>query len=172
MAIQAAKRDFGRTKYSSSIGPWYGMDDVDPDVYAKSIVSAFINNVLKPQAEVRWIGFKEIRYNSLGDRFEDYVDFMGRFFPNPYFVFNSRNVNDVKKSGWWKEKDEISVAETIEVMDRRFSEYANKSADRSVHLRHEMTVSNPESLLPFFEKIGEKMDVAKVRSVLAEKLVH
>lgn len=41
--------------------PWHGSEAVQPASYAEAMVDAFIDNVLTPDPNARYFGFKEIR---------------------------------------------------------------------------------------------------------------
>lgn len=50
-------------------------------------------------------GFKEIRFPLEQKEFNAYLDWWRMLFPDIYFIFTVRDINEVVKSGWHKEKD-------------------------------------------------------------------
>ena len=99
------------------LSPWYGADEVRPVIYANALIDAMIAYVLRPPKDARYFGFKEIRYITLDDRFPELLKFMRGHFKDAFFVFNTRNAEDVKDSGWWKNKDPDQVRQMVARMD-------------------------------------------------------
>lgn len=152
--------------------PWYGADQIAADRLAERLVDAFVEEVLHPPAGARWIGFKEIRYNALGNDLEGYLDFMGRFFKNPHFIFNTRRAEDVAKSAWWKDRKREDIVKMVETMDARFQAYAEAHPETSHQIRYDELVKDPGLIAPLFDKLGEGYDEEKVRAVMDTRLTH
>ncbi len=119
-----------------------------------------------------YFGFKEIRYNSWGDRLPEVLDFMRFHFKDAFFVFNTRHVDAVARSAWWKDWKHEDVVDLVQGMDRRFSEYHTAHPEFTSLLRYEDFSTDPQALRPLFDKLGETLDEDAVRTVLANKLKH
>lgn len=132
----------------------------------------FIQEFIQPPSEARWIGFKEIRYPSVGDKLSNHLDFMRRSFPNAHFVFNSRNARDVAQSKWWESQDTENVLEMVADTDERFADYAANNPDHAKHVFYEDFIDDPATLAPVFDMLGEPMDLEALNSVLHVKLTH
>lgn len=165
------RQKWGR-KVRAGNHPWFGADQVTPARFERRLVEVFTAEILHPPANARWIGFKEIRYQTLNDEFEPMLDFIARNFPNPHFVFNTRNAENVVKSAFWGKQPEEKTRSMVATMDARFADYAAKHPERCFVARHESTVADPASLAPLFEQLGEPMDVERLREVLAVPLKH
>ncbi len=152
--------------------PWFGAHEMRPVRFGAAMVDAFVENVLVPPPNVRWIGFKEIRYNALGDDFPMMLDFMHHQFKNARFIFNSRAKEDVADSAWWRDWAREDVYSLVETMDARFDDYATRYPDRAIRTRYEEFESNPEGLQPVFDWLSEPLDQAKIQSVLDRPLTH
>ncbi|RMH40575.1 MAG: sulfotransferase [Alphaproteobacteria bacterium] len=152
--------------------PWHGASRVDPSAFADDLVRAFVAHVLVPPQDARWIGFKEIRFNTMQDAFAPYLDFLAARFPNAHFVFNSRDGTSVSKSKWWARRPQDQVIGMVEEMDARFSAYAAAHPDNCVHLRYEDFVSDPGAFRPVFDMLGEPFDEHRVREIFAKPLTH
>ncbi|WP_411958366.1 sulfotransferase [Paracoccus homiensis] len=102
--VRKTRATWGKTP-QPDLSPWYGADEVRPLLYANAMIDAMIAHVLRPPQDARYFGFKEIRYITLDDRFPEMLHFMRAHFKDAFFIFNTRDAEDVKKSAWWKNKD-------------------------------------------------------------------
>lgn len=152
--------------------PWHGADQMRPVKFGASLVDAFVENVLAPPTDALWFGFKEIRYNALGDDFPMVMDFMHHHFKNAWFIFNTRNADDVTRSGWWKDWDRDDVVRLVEGMDARFADYAAQYPDRAFLVNHADFCDDPLGLEPVFDWLGEPIDPLKTAAVLARRLEY
>lgn len=143
-----------------------------PMLFARGLLNSFVMNVLCPPKGCRYFGFKEIRYNSWGDRLPEVLDFMRFHFKDAFFVFNTRHVDAVARSAWWKDWKHEDVVDLVQGMDRRFSEYHTAHPEFTSLLRYEDFSTDPQALRPLFDKLGETLDEDAVRTVLANKLKH
>lgn len=166
-----AKNVWGEIEQPAS-HPWYGSDQMKPLLFGRSLVDAFVHQILSPPENCRYFGFKEIRYNAFGDRLPEVLDFMNFHFKNAFFVFNKRNVEDVSKSAWWKNWNPDDVNALVQNMDRRFAEYHAAHPANTAVLAYEDFSRKPESLRPLFEKLGEPFDLEKLKAVLQNRLQH
>ena len=169
--LRRADRTWGK-KPRPKAHPWYGADLFKPKRFETRLADVFIEEVIQPPSDARWIGFKEIRYQRLGGNLSEFLAFCERSFPNPFFVFNSRNAEDVAKSKWWANQPRERVLELVAAMDARFAEYVEAHPTRSHRVFHEQTVSDPTSLQPLFDKLGEPLDLDAAGTILATPLTH
>jgi hypothetical protein len=56
-------------------------------------------------SKYRVVGFKEIRFPTDPQEFEEYIRFFQCLFPEVMFIFTVRNIESLIKSGWWQETD-------------------------------------------------------------------
>lgn len=154
------------------LSPWYGADQVRPQIYAAALVDAMIAHVLRPPRDARYFGFKEIRYMTLDDRFPEMLAFMRAQFKDAFFIFNTRNAEDVMKSAWWKNKEPEQIRRMVADMDARFAAYHAAHPDHSELLSYESFSKDPEALRPLFDKLGEPFDADRMTVILSEKLKH
>lgn len=152
--------------------PWYGAELINYQSLGKMLADAYLYSVLTPPRNSCWIGNKEIRYDEVGEELVELMDFIRTYFNNAFIIFNSRNVDEVKRSGWWKNVDEKEVEERISKMDERFAAYTKRAPDCTFHAHHELTRDDPAYLKPLFAMMGEEMDMEKVLSCLEKKLRH
>ena len=152
--------------------PWHGADQMRPVKFGAALVDAFVENVLTPPNDARWFGFKEIRYNALGDDFPMVLDFMHHHFKNARFIFNTRDVDEVVRSGWWKDWARDDVVRLVEGMDARFADYAAQYPERAMITNYASFCDDPAGIEPVFDWLGEPIDTAKTAAVLARRLDH
>lgn len=152
--------------------PWHNASQIRPARLEKALAEVFTRDVLAPPQDARWIGFKEIRFQTLDDDFDDFLAFQRRAFPNAFFVFNSRRGEDVANSAFWKKRPRHQVVDMVTRMDARFADFAEKNPECSHHVFYEQTVADPASLQPLFDKLGEPLDLEAARAVLGERLTH
>ncbi len=110
-------------------------------------------------------GFKEIRYDEVGDELEAYLGFLAKLFPNAAFIFNTRNIDDVSKSAWWKEKDRNSVINKLSLLEVRFEAYARKH-DNCFLIRYEDVVTKGEKLKEMYNFLGATYQPEKIDTIL------
>lgn len=159
-------------KQVSETHPWYGADQMKPMMFARGMLDSFVKNVLCPSKDSRYFGFKEIRYNVFDDRLSEVLDFMRFHFKDAFFVFNTRNVDSVAQSAWWKDWNRDDVVSLVQNMDRRFAEYHAAHPDYTALLSYEDFSSNTLALRPFFAKLGEPFDEERIKAVLSNRLGH
>lgn len=152
--------------------PWHGAQLINPQQFSAALAQVFINEIIKPDPEHRWIGFKEIRFYELDTEFIPFLDWIFETFPNPFFLFNTRNHEDVAKSAWWADRDKTELIKLLEQMDDRFELYQRKRPDRSFINSYAQLTKNPKSIKPFFKKMGVRYDHKKIQQVMQEKLTH
>ncbi len=154
-------------------GPWYGINNVDPDRYAEKLIDVFLDEVIQPPEDARVIGFKEIRFHEAnGGEFERYLNFIAKHFAPAKFIFNRRNWEDVSRSGWWKNCDPEMVRETVLEADSLFDAYVNKYSERCFVAQYEDYQGNPDYWRSMFEFLGEAYDPVKVKQLCTRQLKH
>ncbi|MCC0022617.1 MAG: sulfotransferase [Hyphomicrobiaceae bacterium] len=154
--------------------PWHGIELLRPDAFRRDLADLFIKQVLNADGETSYIGFKEIRWHNTREELADYLRFIEAAFPNPYFVFNSRNPEDVSQSAWFA-KTRQNQEKAIRISNRMIAFFeANMESfgDRVIRTRYEDFSKNPKALAPLFERLGEKLDERRIAKVLKEPLMH
>lgn len=170
--IRRAKTVWGKKEQPAN-HPWFGADRLKPNRFANRVAELFIDEVIQPPKDARWIGFKEIRYPPSADaQMEPMLDFMRARFPNAHIVFNSRDAEKVAGSKWWGKRPPEEVKDMVRGLDARFAAYCEKWPEACFHAVHETTCAEPESLRPLFDQLGEPFDTAAVRMVLDTPLGH
>ncbi|UHD14546.1 sulfotransferase [Thiocapsa bogorovii] len=165
-----AKQDY-RVKPIPSNHPWYGLDNIDLDRYTRSLVDAFVTNVLIPPADCRVCGFKEIRYYA-AEEITELLDFFRTAFTDSRIVFNTRDALAVARSRWNAKMDQAAVVESVHRMDAVFADYQAKHPEQTYLVLYDQYAKDPSKLEGLFDFLGEAFDPVIVGRVLSEKLMH
>jgi hypothetical protein len=144
--------------------PFFGIGDFPPQRSIDAIRRLVLETVLRPRAETRVTGFKEIRWYH--PDLEEYVEWLREVFPGARFVINTRRHEDVLKSKWWAEGDKST--RLAEVEDRILALAADLGA-AAYRVHYDDYVADPTSLRGLFDWLGESFDEDAVRGVLDTK---
>lgn len=169
--IEDAKVDHGYREIEA-FGPWYGIDQVDSEQFAKGLVTTFEREVLKPKNDTRILGFKEIRFHEAGEHFESYLNFIAAHMSPSYFIFNHRPWQDVKQSGWWRNCSEELVYNLVTDADALYHAYAAKYPDRCLTLHYEAFKDDPSAFEKMFAFLGEPFNLERVQAAAQKRLRH
>ncbi|MGL4542299.1 MAG: sulfotransferase, partial [Polymorphobacter sp.] len=156
--------------YEAADHPWHGADAADPDGYARAMVAAFIANILKPPRGSRVIGFKEIRYLTADLR--DYLLFIDRFLAPAKFIINTRSVDAVAQSAWWKNVDKATLVADVARFEALTDALVAEFPDRFVKIDYARWTRDPEALRPVFALLGMPFDRAAIAATLDVRLEH
>lgn len=152
--------------------PWFGYHDCDPAAFGAALAESFTRTVLRPEAETRVIGFKEIRWHNDPQLFPVMLDFLRAHFPRARILFNTRDHARVARSGWWKWMDPEQVARQLAQADRLYADYAARHPEDCLMLRYDDYVTGAEAWRPLFDFLQEPFAPDLVTRVLARKLTH
>ena len=168
----AASQFGGRS--SNPTNPWFGINSWNEtkilnhyrEIAKDLILGPEISN---PRSPIKCYGFKEIRFFNVPiDELEDYLDFLTKIFPNPCFLFNSRNLDNVVKSEWWKKKDESELRKKMINFEDKCKEYAiNKPNCKLV--TYENICLNKGQIEKIYDLIGTRVDKKIINKVLSTK---
>lgn len=145
------------------VSPFYGFDDFPPKQSLAGIRRLALRTLLRPEADTRVVGFKEIRWAE--DDVGDFVEWLRQVFPGARFLINTRNLDDVSQSKWWA--DSPNALEQLTAVEERLLRLRNALGDSAFHVRYDDYVADPAALAPLFDWLGEEFDVDTVRRVLS-----
>ncbi len=150
---------------------WYGAGEINLELFLHDCQNMVRNILLadkKNDKNILCYGFKEIRYFEVYQQQKDvadYLDFLAKIFPKPAFIFNVRNLDDVLKSGWWANMDEMDKAESrkrLMELEIIFNAYQQKHSDHTFLISYEEVVSQSNNFKLLFDFLGveypENMD--------------
>ena len=137
--------------------PWFGahlLDETTFLIHARRLVKDLLIADVANAHKVTCYGFKEIRYAYLPEQtLIGYLAFLPQLFPNLALIFNRRNLDDVMKSGWWRDIDQSEARSILRETDRIFEEYACTHAN-CYQIMYEDVVSQSAKLVGMFEFLG------------------
>ena len=166
---------------------FYGSDFIDEQQllkdYSKLIRNILLSEHLKEprnifkylkskehiQHDIRCYGFKEVRYERHLEYFQDYLSFLEKVFPNPCFIINTRNKEDVLKSmknvDFYTEKPfDLDYLKKVET---EFFNYLKTHPDNTFHIRYEDVIAKTEKLTDLFSFIGASFNERQIDKVLS-----
>lgn len=169
--LTLAKREYGK-KHTFPDQPWWGIDRAKDDAFGRRMAVSFIDTVLRPPAGTTVLGFKEIRYHEAGQDLPQFLEFLKHSFPDPKFVFLTRNLDEVTKSGWWAKRDQNQVRQSLSKAEEAFRDFAKTNEAVSFSLTFEDIVRKDARVLQLFEFLGASLDDAAIEGVLSQRLLH
>ncbi len=150
--------------------PWYGAKLLDEEVflgYAGKMIKDLLLADEKDNQEIICYGFKEIRYTKLSTaELFDYLSFFTKVMPRVAFIFNTRNMKDVVKSGWWVDYDPENTITELERTESNFKTYL-QNHDNCFHIDYSDVVAKSDRLVALFEFLGAPYSEDKVNEVLS-----
>jgi len=142
--------------------PFFGAGDFPEQRSLERIRELVVDTVLRPRDDTRVTGFKEIRWYH--DDVDEYVAWLRSVFPGARFVVNTRDHDEVRRSGWWAKHPD--KAEDLPRIEARILALADALGDAAYRLHYNDYVSDPTVLRGLFDWLGEPWDEPAVRAVL------
>lgn len=141
--------------------PHFGLDDFPAKASVRMLRRLVTATVLRPDADTRVTGFKEIRWYQ--EDLPAYVDFLRLLFPAARFVVNTRDHGAVLRSGWWPDKPKDG---RLERMESAILDVAASLGDQAYRVHFDDYTADPAVLHGLFDWLGEDFDETRVRAVL------
>jgi hypothetical protein len=157
-----------RNHCDSPQSPWYG-SDWDESLFLRRISDMMRELLLQKDLDkdkVDCYGFKEIRYVDLIEEdFGAYLDFLKKIFPNVAFIFNTRNLENVVGSAWWRQNPEESLVK-LRKAERMFQAYM-ATHDNCYRIDYSDMVTQSARLVRMFDFIGARYSREKISEILS-----
>jgi hypothetical protein len=166
-----AREGQGGTPRTKPGDPWRGAHLIDPVRYNRRLAEIFIEEIVQPPPEAKFIGFKEVRYFDYGERLPAYLDYIRFTFKPALLIFNRRDPEEVARSGWWRSHPD-DIASEVRKFDTVIEAYERANPDETISVDYTLWRSDPDLLRPLFERLGEKFDVSQIARILSERLDH
>ena len=152
--------------------PWYGAPLLNEKLFltrCQSLVKELIIADKSHSPQIQCYGFKErYTYPEILNDFEEYLSFLTNIFPNVAFLFNTRNIENVLQSGWWRERDYNISKEIILTTEERFYSYLTKYKN-TFHIQYEDVISKSNNFKNMLDFLGCSYDNQKMDAVLSQK---
>lgn len=147
------------------VNPFFGMRDYPADLALTRIRELLVDTVLRPEPSTKILGFKEIRWYQ--EDLPEYLHFIQRVFPGARFVVNTRRLEDVAKSSWWRDDDE--AYEKLTAIEERMLAATDALGPAAYRVRYDEYVDDPGILRGLFDWLGLAFDEERVREVMATR---
>lgn len=143
--------------------PWWGIDGYRDETALRGIRTLLLETLLRPEADTRIVGFKEIDWPT--DGLPELLDFLRAVFPGARFVLNTRDLEHVAQSKWWAGKPD--AMSTLQAMEKAFVAAVDGLGEAAYRVHYDEYVADPNSLKGLFEWLGADFDEDRVREVMA-----
>ena len=163
-ALAALRDKHGHTAFVRNA--WYGIGAYSDDVAYTALRQFALTTLMRPEADTRVIGFKEIRWPE--DDLSEYVAFLRKVFPGARFIVNTRDLDQVAQSKWWG-KDPESPQILAVTEERLLGLIDELGDDAAFRVHYNDYVDAPERLEPLFDWLGAPWDEQAVRDTMAVK---
>jgi hypothetical protein len=178
-SLMQSKAEFGGKESRDVSWPWFGAEAFDSDRFILDARQLIRHQLIAEteEAKAQCLGFKEIRYLADNlysepgkpvDHFPGYLDFLSKVFPDPAFIFLTRDHEQVIKSAWWKSSNAEqarSILQGFEAKTRAYSE----GKSWTFHITYRDIVERSPRLKAMYEFLGATYEDKRVEQVLAKK---
>jgi Sulfotransferase family len=144
---------------------WFGIDGYPEDLALRELRALVVDTLLRPEADTRVLGFKEIRWDA--EDLPDYVAFLREVFPGARFVRNTRNLEDVAKSKWWVRRPDAQA--TLAALEEAMREVGEVLGEACYHVHYDDYRDNPEALRGLFDWLGIEFDAERIALVMSQR---
>ncbi|WP_174147759.1 sulfotransferase [Leisingera sp. ANG59] len=152
--------------------PWYGYEAIDADRFGRDLAESFLRQVLRPGPDTRVTGFKEIRWHEDPALFPPMLEFLAKYMPRAHFIFNTRDHEEVRNSGWWRGMKRAAVLEQLQTAEALYSRWQAAHPGRCLAMHYNDYARDPAAWRALFAFLGEPFDLDLVEAVLERKLLH
>jgi hypothetical protein len=160
-ALVSAHRHLANPKNDNESQPWFGSSRFDEQSVIPEF-RRFVDNILFQthlDATHKVFGFKEIRFNNVehGD-IEKYIDFIRRLFPSTAVIFNTRNIEDVLKSGWWRTNYWAGLSMQLSRFQEFCGAYARANPAHAIHVSYDdLILADRKEARRLLDFLGESL---------------
>jgi hypothetical protein len=160
-ALLFAHSHLGNPKNDNESQPWFGSSRYDEESVTLEF-RRFVNKMLfQPYLDraYRVFGFKEIRFNEIEHaKIDKYLKFVKTLFPTAAVIFNTRNISDVLKSGWWRSNYWPGLPKQLSDFHDFCDSFSAENPDYAIHVAYD------DLILP------DRKEVARLLDFLGESL--
>jgi hypothetical protein len=170
-ALEGARAHLPNPVHDRPSNPWFGASRYEPAMLDAAF-SRFVDEILfRPGSDpaARVFGFKEIRHHDLGeDKLSRLLVFTRRLYPRSAIIFNTRQVADVLKSGWWRRDPRPDLPGQLAEFETFCAAYARGNRDHAIHLTYERLVDPARrEAARLLEFLGEALAPSRLDAVMA-----
>lgn len=174
VAETASRHHSGRPDH-----PWFGSARLAPPAVVADLQRHVVEHLLRPAADTRVLGFKEIRYEpghfADYDDMLDYLIFLDKVLPGVRYLMNVRDPQDVARSGWWPHRQDAVASLAMArgwLVDAVADLNSFYGCERAVLVEYERWADDPSALIDAFAALGLPRDDEAVRRASGTFLAH
>lgn len=167
-----ASREMKSTKRDQHTDAWYGSHLYSVARWRQDQLRALLNQLYPQQLIPKTIGFKEIRWygDAATQNLQASLDWLRELRQPSAIIFNTRNLDDVFKSGWWATKSPEELAE-IRAKLKRFEAtaalYVSENPQNAFITEYERLISEPEHAKALCAFLGVEFSESGWQKLLA-----
>jgi hypothetical protein len=181
--VQSLVETKDRHKGGKVTSPWFGAKYLEPTGLLADLRRHVVDNVLIPDDDTTWIGFKEVRYEPghfpTYDNLLNYLLFLNKLLPGIRYLFNVRDPESAARSGWWP-----GNVNAVDVLTTTRQWLVDATADvtsllgdddgsaRAVLVDYDDWTADADVLVDAFARLGLPRDDDAVRAALSQRLSH
>ena len=163
--LATARRLRLKGRHLTATHPYFGIDDYPEQVALQRLRAVVIDTLLRPAADTRVTGVKEIRWDQ--PYLLKYAAFLRQLFPGARFIVNTRDHDEVRQSKWWARRPD--ALEQIGARESKLMRLAESLGEDAYQVHYNDYVSDPTVLTDLFSWLGEDFDVDRVRRTMAQR---
>lgn len=172
-AMLKSKAEFGGERSRDVSWPWFGAEAFDGERFILDARQVIWHQLVPEAGEgaLKCLGFKEIRYlrhNLHGESLREYLDFLSKIFPNPAFIFLTRDHAQVMKSAWWKDLEEGQARYLLQDFEAETETYS-EGKSWVFRITYNDIVERSPQLKAMYEFLGASYEENRIDQVLAKK---
>jgi hypothetical protein len=160
-ALLFAHKHLANPKNDNESQPWFGSSRFEEEFVTLEF-RRFVNKMLfQPYLDrsCRVFGFKEIRFNEMEhEKIRKYLKFVRTIFPNAAIMFNTRNIGDVLKSGWWRSNYWAGLPKQLSGFHDFCEAFSNDNPDYAIHVSYDDLIHpDRKEVRRLFDFLGESL---------------
>jgi hypothetical protein len=160
--VTAARDQWSGDERLTPAHPWHGIDGYPAEVALERMRALVTDTLLRPRPGTTVSGFKEIRWTQ--DRPQPYLDFVDQLFPGARYLLNTRNLDDVAQSGWWRTNP--AAREQLQVVEDSLKAAVASRGDRGFHVHYDDYARDPAALQELCRWLGADYDADRFAAVM------
>lgn len=115
-------------------------------------------------SNIKCLGFKEIRFERRGEKLGEYLGFLEQLLPNCCFLFNSREHEEVLRSGFYKKSNPSKAKQKLDQLEQAYHSFAEDRSNCFEIAYHDLKARGPR-LQEMFEFLGATYDAERAAVV-------
>jgi len=160
-ALLFAHSHLAKPQNDNESQPWFGSSRYNKEFVTHEF-RCFVDRMLfhlHADRTQRVYGFKEIRFNEIEhEKIEKYITFVRTLYPEAAVIFNTRNIEDVLKSGWWRTNYWDGLSKQLSDFHDFGIEFSRRNPDYAIHVSYDdLIVRDRKEVGRLLDFLGESL---------------